>query len=100
MVIAGGVSPITGSAVGTTYVGEIDTLNPTHITWTSAPSHPAGKYSRGGSAISVDKNSSLVIFAGGSLEDPILSVTDKTFAFDFSSNTWKLGPNKPTARNL
>lgn len=100
LVIAGGYNPVTGLGIGTTYVGEIDTINPTQINWIQVADHPAGKISRQGSAVSVDKNSSLVVFAGGSFADQTTDVTGRTFAYDVNSNSWKLGPAKPSPRNL
>lgn len=97
IVIAGGAS--NNQLTAATYVGTIDTINPTQISWTQVADFPAGTCTRMGSGISVDKNSPLIIFAGGSRDNTYLPY-NKVFAFDVVSNTWKLGPNKPTARSL
>ena len=100
MVISGGYNPITAEAIGTTYIGEIDTLNPTQISWTQVADHPSGKISRQGACVSLDNNSSLVVFTGGTNTNSTANTTNKTFAYDVNSNNWKLGPDKPTALNL
>ncbi len=100
IVVAGGYNPVTGLAIGTTYVGEIDALNPTQIAWTQVADHPTGKISRSGAGVSLDNNSSLVVFTGGTNSNTPSTATARTFAFDVNSNTWKLGPDKPTALNL
>ena len=100
IVVAGGYNPVTGLATAVTFVGEIDVTDPLQINWTQVDDHPAGAISRGGSATSLDPASGLVVFAGGSPEPSIFTTTDRTFAFDVNAGTWKLGPDKPTARNL
>jgi hypothetical protein len=100
IVVAGGYNPVTGLAIGTTYVGEIDALNPTQIAWTQVADHPTGKISRSGAGVSLDNNSSLIVFTGGTNSNTPSTATARTFAFDVNSNTWKLGPDKPTALNL
>ncbi len=100
IVVAGGYNPITGLATAATYVGEINAANPFQINWTQVADHPAGMFSRGGAATSLDPASGLVVFAGGSPEPSIFTTTDRTFAYDVNTNSWKLGPDKPTSRNL
>lgn len=100
IVVAGGYNPVTGQATASTYVGEINVADPLQVNWTQADDHPAGMLSRGGAATSLDPASGLVVFAGGSPEPSIFTTTDRTFAYDVNSGSWKLGPDKPTARNL
>lgn len=99
IVVTGGYSSTAGVRVGTTYVGEIDTLNPSNITWTQVADYPADIVSRAGSGVSLDKNSGLVIFSGG-VNSAGPTVSARTFAFDVNSNSWKLGPDKITALEL
>lgn len=99
IVVAGGFNLVIGGRVGTTYVGEIDAADPTQITWTQVADHPAGITSRSGSAVSLDANSGLVVFSGGVASNTPV-ITARTFAFDVNSNSWKLGPDKPTALEL
>jgi hypothetical protein len=100
IVVAGGYDPIGAVAIGTTYIGEINPLNPTQITWSQGADHPAGKISRQGAGVSLDKNSSIVVFTGGTNTNTFSTTTAGTFGYDVNSNSWKLGPNKPTALNL
>ena len=100
IVVTGGFNATLVQATGDTYVGEIDTLNPTQITWTQVANHPAGLISRPGPGVSIDKNSSLVVFSGGTNTTTTADFTDRTFAYDVNSNSWKIGPNKPTGMNL
>lgn len=100
IVVAGGYDPVSAQATGITYVGAIDTINPTQIIWTQVADHPAGKISRDGTGVSLDKNSGLVVFAGGTNTNSTANITAGTFAYDVNSNSWKLGPDKPTALNL
>jgi hypothetical protein len=100
IVVVGGVNPVNGEATAASYVGEIDILNPSLITWNPIDDHPAGVMSRMGSAVSLDPGSGLVVFAGGSNTNSFTSNTRKTLAYDVSSNSWKLGPDKPTSLTL
>lgn len=99
IVVSGGFSSTLGVRIGTTYVGVIDAVNPSQITWTQVDDHPTGIISKAGSAASLDTNSGLVVFAGGTITNST-DVTSKTFAYDVNSNSWKLGPDKPTALEL
>ncbi|HRC32672.1 MAG TPA: choice-of-anchor J domain-containing protein [Bacteroidia bacterium] len=100
IVVTGGYDPAAAISIGTTYVGAIDSVDPTEITWTQMADHPAGKISRTGPGVSLDKNSSLVVFAGGTNTNTTATTTAKTFAYDVNSNAWKIGPDKPTPLNL
>lgn len=99
IVVAGGYSSSIGSRIGTTYVGEINATDPTQITWIQVDEHPAGIISKAGASVSLDDNSGLVVFTGGAITNTT-DITSKTFAFDVNSNSWKLGPDKPTATDL
>ncbi len=99
IVVAGGFSTALGLRIGTTYVGVIDAINPSQITWTQVDDHPAGIISKAGAAVSLDNNSGLVVFAGGVITNGP-DITAKTFAYDVNANAWKLGPDKPTALEL
>lgn len=101
IIMAGGVDGVSPGGLGTCYVGVIDSINPLQITWAQTADYPTGKISRAGTAVSVDPNSSLVVFAAGNTGGTIVAgLIPHTFAYDFSTNTWKLGPDKPTSRNL
>lgn len=101
IIMAGGIDGASPNALGTCYVGVIDSLNPMQITWTQTADYPTGKISRCGTSVSVDPNSTLVVFAAGNTGGGIVTdLISNTFAYDFNTNTWKLGPDKPTERNL
>ena len=100
IVVAGGYNPVTGQATASTFVGEINVTDPLQVNWTQADDHPAGHVVARWFGHLPDPASGLVVFAGGSPEPSIFTTTDRTFAFDVNSGSRKLGPDKPTARNL
>lgn len=97
IVVCCGYNQIIGTTLPETYVGTIDVANPSNISWLQVADYPLGSNGRFGAGGSLDTASGLVIFTAG---DPIgtgVQVLDYTFGFDVNTNTWKIGPPKPTA---
>lgn len=99
IVVCGGYSQAVGAPSATTYVGTIDAANPGNISWTQVGDYPSGSISRHGGAGSLISGSGLVIFTGGDPAGTGVGARSETFGFDVNSNTWKIGPGKPTAVN-
>lgn len=99
IVVTGGFSQATGTLNASTYIGTIDSMNPDNITWTQVADYPTGAITRHGGAGSLITASGLVIFTGGDNLGTGVNPRSETFAYDVNSNTWKIGPAKPTAVN-
>lgn len=95
IIITSGRPTDTNAYTAASFIGIIDTIDPTHIEWTSTTNYPLGQVSWINSSGTIDKASGLVYFSGG-YDIQKASPTGRTFAYDLYSNSWKLGPSKPT----
>jgi hypothetical protein len=92
IVVAGGNS--------STYLGQIDSGDPTLITWTTGDAYPVGFCLGLASGATADPESDLIVFTGGARNNelPLIS-SEYTLAYDLNANQWKIGPPKPTPAN-
>jgi len=100
IIIAGGHSQPLNSTIDNTYIGEIDSANPSTITWTDASAYPFGAVTRAAAGVPQITNNSMVMFNGGEINGAINDAYASTCAFDFNLNTWMLGPDKITPVNI
>lgn len=96
IVVTGGYNQTVASTLDETYVGTIDPSNPALISWIQAGDYPGGTTAREGACGVIDPASGLVIFTGGDPTGGGILTMAVTFGFDVNSNTWKIGPPKPT----
>ncbi len=99
IVVSGGYAQSAGAPAATTYVGTINTSNPSNITWAQVADYPSGPISRHGGAGSLITASGLVVFTGGDPAGTGANARGETFGYDVNSNSWKIGPAKITAAN-
>jgi len=92
IVIAGGYTD--------TYIGEIDPIDPTFISWTVGESYPVGYCVGLAGGASLDQESGLIVFTGGAMNNELPAISSEyTLAYDLNVNQWKIGPPKPTPSN-
>lgn len=97
IVVTGGYNQNLGSTLSATYVGTIDPSVPSQITWVQADDYPGGPAARLGGCGVLDQSTGLVVFTGGDPDGGGVNTMGVTFGFDVNSNSWKIGPDKPTA---
>lgn len=103
IVVTGGYSQTLAASLKQTRIGTIDENNPALITWTAGPDFPYTLGRHGGTSVDLNTNSGATLnkqyalFTGGDPNGAGTSVLNGTFVFDFSNNTWLIGPNKPSA---
>lgn len=102
IIVACGYSQVLGNATKQARVGTIDPVNPTNITWTAAPDFPYTTGRAGAGPLEIRRNGtsvnkSYVLFTAGDPNGAGTTVLNGTWVFDFADNTWKIGPNKPSA---
>jgi hypothetical protein len=78
--------------IATTYIGVIDTTNPTSITWTTGPDYPAGALYRVMGGYIGDADNHELLVTGG---QPGLVLT--TYSYSTGSKGWMPRPDKITA---
>ena len=100
IVVAGGYNPVTGQATASTLSEKLMWLTHCRSIGRRRMTIPRACCRAEVRPPPLDPASGLVVFAGGSPEPSIFTTTDRTFAYDVNSGSWKLGPDKPTARNL
>jgi|GEM_PF-2632285 len=94
IIVAGGYSQTASATQSQARRGTIDPLNPTVITWTAAANYPAGPSGRLGAVASLDLAAKRVYFTGGDPNGQGTSTLNDTYIYDFTSESWMVGPDK------
>jgi uncharacterized repeat protein (TIGR01451 family) len=104
IIVVGGYSQTLAATLADAYVGTIDTVDPNVITWAPIAAYPAGPAGRLGAGVPVAAGPAqgapaldIVVFTGGDPNGQGLQVMNATWIYDFNDNTWKSGPDKPSA---
>ncbi|MEP7169279.1 MAG: T9SS type A sorting domain-containing protein [Bacteroidota bacterium] len=100
IIVAGGFSQLLFAEVADAYIGVIDAVDPTIITWTALPAYPGGPVGRLAAGTVFRDLRPLVLFVGG---DPVgttgADVICDCWAYDISQSQWLAGEGKPTPVN-
>lgn len=96
IVIVGGYSQTLGMPIPDAYIGTIDPLNPTQITWAPLPDYPGGPVGRLAGGIAFMELRPLVYFVGGDPTGGGVLVKTDCWGYDLNDNQWKIGPQKIT----
>jgi hypothetical protein len=102
IIVAGGYSQVVASTLNQARIGTINISDPKIITWASAPNYPQTPGRLGSSSVEINRgngaaiNPSYALFTAGDPNGQGIQVLTQTYVYDFISNTWLDGPNKPS----
>jgi subtilisin-like proprotein convertase family protein len=97
IVTVGGYNQTLASELDEAYLGDIDPIDPTQITWTALPAYPGGTVGRLAAGVPYGNQHPLIIFVGGDPSGTGTAAIDKCWGYDIIDNQWKFGPPKITA---
>jgi hypothetical protein len=99
IIVAGGYSQSLGSTIAEAYIGTIDAINPTSITWNPLPDYPGGPMVRLGGGTVFKNFLPMILFVGGTSDGTGTSVSGECWAYDIAQSKWLIGSQKTTPVN-
>jgi hypothetical protein len=99
IVIAGGFSQVLGTEVDEAYIGIIDPVDPSIITWNALPPYPGGTVGRLAAGTVFRNLRPLILFTGGDPAGTGTQAICDCWAYDINLGQWLAGEGKPTPVN-